>query len=140
MKSKIIWLIVILVGLALLLIAKEAKAFVAVSTPVSLGSVAPLVYQIPLYTLKQRIQQEFSPRMVKVVSCESQFRQFIYATTTLKSPTDDWGIMQINWPTWGDISLKMGLDIKGSAEDNIKMGKYILGVQGEDAWTCNRLI
>lgn len=78
--------------------------------------------------------------MVRIVGCESGYKHFSHGTTTLKSPTNDWGVMQINWPTWGKLSVEMGLDIKGSEDDNIKMGQYILSVSGEQAWVCSSLV
>jgi hypothetical protein len=78
--------------------------------------------------------------MLSVISCESGFKQFRYGTTTLISPTDDVGVMQINRPTWSKKAKEMGLDIENSVEDNIEMGKFIYSVSGENAWVCSRLI
>lgn len=78
--------------------------------------------------------------MVEVVRCESNFRQFDVDGTTLISSTTDVGVMQINLKTWLKKSQQMGLDILNSEDDNIKMGLYILKVQGISAWVCNGLI
>lgn len=102
---------------------------------------APVVPYIPqVEKLENVIRREFSPKMVAIIKCESGFRQFKHGTTTLISPTRDVGVMQINLKTWHKKSKEMGLDIFGSTEDNITMGKYILKVQGESAWTCSKKV
>lgn len=89
-------------------------------------------------TLEEKIQKEFqeTPEMMKIVACESQFRQFKDGKPLI-SPTSDVGIMQINQVHWKRAD-KMGLDIHGSVDDNIAMGKVILEEQGLNAWTCYR--
>lgn len=88
--------------------------------------------------VKGRIETEFNTRMVRIVRCESNFDQYRDGKI-LVSKTNDVGVMQINLASWLKKSKEMGLDIY-QLEDNIKMGKYILEVQGLSAWVCNSLI
>lgn len=76
------------------------------------------------------------PAMIPVVRCESDFMQYWPNGNPKISTTDDVGIMQINIPTWSKKAKAMGLDIYNNVDDNIKMGRYILKVQGITAWNC----
>ncbi len=96
---------------------------------------------VPL-TIKEKVRRAFpeEPRMVKIVQCESKFRQFDSRGNTLRSVTSDYGIMQIHLPIWGKKAKQLGLDIMGSIDDNIAMGRHIYEVQGIKAWACLKLI
>lgn len=91
-------------------------------------------------TIQEKVLDAFNDdlRMLDVVKCESDFKQFKNGKV-LTSPTSDYGIMQINW-----IHLKeaerLGLDVKNSVDDNIKMGRIIYEKEGINAWVCNKLI
>ena len=74
--------------------------------------------------------------MDAVVACESGFHQYRTDGTPLISPTGDVGVMQIHAATWGAEAKRLGLDIYGSAHDNIIMGRFILDEQGIRAWSC----
>lgn len=76
------------------------------------------------------------PRMVAVLKCESNHRQFDSNGSPLRSPTNDWGIAQINEKVWDAKAKEMGLDYKHSMEDNLKMARYVYDVQGIRAWMC----
>lgn len=75
------------------------------------------------------------PRMVNVVTCESQNTQFNDDGTPLISGTSDVGVMQINQVHWSEAK-KLGLDIFYSLDDNIKMGRMIYDSQGIKAWNA----
>lgn len=89
--------------------------------------------------VESRIREEFDERMVKIVRCESGFRQFKDNGEILIGHTNDWGVMQINVPTWLEKSKELGFDIT-TLEGNIAMGKYILKAQGYEAWVCDKMI
>jgi len=76
------------------------------------------------------------PRMLSVVKCESEFRQFKKNGDPLISPTSDVGVMQINQVHWKE-ARKLGLDIFNNEDDNIKMGRIVYEKQGINAWSCN---
>lgn len=81
------------------------------------------------------------PDMVAIAECESNFRQFNNDGTPLRGKiTPDWGIFQINEPTWDKKAQELGLNYKNSAEDNLQMAKYILEVQGKEAWVCYKKV
>lgn len=75
--------------------------------------------------------------MMAIAECESSQTQFKEDGTVVKSPTLDYGFLQINH-NWDSTAKKLGLDYKGSLHDNIKMAKYIKDKQGLKAWTTYR--
>lgn len=79
------------------------------------------------------------PKMMKIINCESGFKQFKDNGDTLISDTSDAGLMQINHTNW-EWAKKLGFDIFNSPEDNVKMGRVIYESQGLDAWTCSKII
>lgn len=103
---------------------------------------APKMPQVErILSLQDMVAQEFqdAPRMMKVIACESNFRQFDSSGKPLMSHTADVGIFQVNQVHW-DEAKSLGLDIFNSAKDNIKMGRIIYDREGIDAWTCNKLV
>lgn len=84
--------------------------------------------------------KEDAPRMKEIFTCESGLRQFDDNGNVIMSPTRDFGLAQINEKTWDTKAKEMGLDYKGSIEDNVKLAKYIHDVSGHKAWVCNQLI
>jgi hypothetical protein len=90
---------------------------------------------------KQLALREFGhiPEMVRVIECESNFRQYDKNGNPLIGFTGDIGIMQIAPQYWLEESKKLGHDIY-TAEGNIAMGKVILERQGIDAWVCHRIV
>ena len=137
MKSKILWLLIIAIILAALTLTKQALAprtaqAQATSTPVTV-SPTPV-------SISERVQKDFSKRMVDIVKCESNFRQFDSDGTVLLSPTLDVGLFQINLKAHLKQSQKMGLDIINSMEDNYKFAKWLYDAQGESPWVCSRLV
>lgn len=85
---------------------------------------------------EELIKESFkdTPEMIKIVKCESGFRQFKDGKP-LMSKTSDVGVMQINQVHWQEAK-NLGLDIFNSVQDNIKMGKIILAKEGLKAWMC----
>lgn len=157
-KSK--WLIVlaIIVGLIILCLAKKVvapkpvQASVIAPTSIQASVLAPvknaqatsssvqlLEFPIPV-SLSERVEKDFSKRMVAVVKCESNFRQFESDGTVVLSPTMDVGLFQINLKAHLKQSQKMGLDIINSLEDNYTYAKHLFDQQGEAPWVCSRLI
>lgn len=91
--------------------------------------------EIKPLTLQEKVEQTFNdPRMLKVIQCESQWRQF-HNEKPLISPTSDVGLLQINQIHW-KRAKELGLDIFNSVDDNLKMAKIIYDEQGITAWTC----
>jgi len=72
--------------------------------------------------------------MVSISKCESGLMQFRKDGVVVKSPTDDYGVMQIHKPIWEKKSRELGLDIM-TIDGNIKMARHIYEVQGLTAWT-----
>lgn len=75
--------------------------------------------------------------MLPTIACESGFRQYHQDGTVLRSGTSDVGITQINVDTWGLKAIELGYDIY-TPLGNLNMAKYILSVQGPDAWVCHK--
>jgi len=73
--------------------------------------------------------------MIMVSRCESGMNQF-YDGIVVKSRTDDVGIFQIHEPKWLLLSQELGYNIY-KEEGNILMAKYILDVQGLNAWSAS---
>lgn len=95
-------------------------------------------YQGAQKALYNEVQATFDdiPQMTAIVRCESSFRQFDAQGKPLISPTGDVGVAQINIKTWGAEAKALGLDIYGSAADNLAMARIVLKEQGLTAWTC----
>lgn len=85
-------------------------------------------------SIREKVALEFQddPRMVKVIQCESGFRQLDSAGNVLMSKTSDKGIMQLNQVHWKEAE-RLGLDIDNE-DDNIAMGRIIYDRQGIGAW------
>ena len=98
----------------------------------------PSVRDTVRYALKQA-QIDDIEHVMAVVECESHFRQFDGSGGVLTSPTEDYGIFQINRHWWLKTSQDMGLDIM-KADDNITMGIFILKTSGIKAWSCLKLV
>ncbi len=85
------------------------------------------------------LHREFNPVLVpylyEIARCESELHQFNATGTVLTSPTDDFGILQINGVHEKEAE-ELGLDFKGSMDDNVKMAKVVFDKQGLGAWTC----
>jgi len=86
------------------------------------------------------------PMLKRACSCESwgnpdkeprQFREDGTLLIGYPNPNDV-GACQINLPIWGEKAKEMGLDVINNFFDNITMAKYILSVQGMDAWKYSR--
>ena len=77
--------------------------------------------------------------VMAVVECESHFRQYDASGDVLASPTDDYGVMQINAHYWYEKAVSMGYDIF-SIDGNINMGIFILKTSGIKAWSCLKLV
>jgi hypothetical protein len=106
---------------------------------VKLPQVERTIESSTLSTL-EKIKAEFgeNSKMLGVVKCESNFRQFKNGEP-LMSPTSDVGVMQINQVHWKKAK-ELGLDIFNSVDDNIKMGRRIYDSQGIKAWTCYDIV
>jgi len=74
----------------------------------------------------------------KVLDCivqhESQGRQFNKDGSPLKSPTNDYGVMQIH-DSWIPVAKSMGLDIVNNEKDNITFGIWLANTHGLKQWT-----
>ena len=89
-------------------------------------------------TIQERIARDFSPRMVKVVACESRFKHWDSKGNVLKSPTQDYGRFQINWsniPT----AKKLGYDVM-TEEGNYDFALWLYNKYGISQWSCNRMV
>lgn len=89
------------------------------------------------------LYQEFDPSLVphfyQIAMCESSLRQWGDDGNVVMSPTSDFGIMQINQVHTKEAN-ELGLDFKGSMEDNVKMAKVVYERQGFGAWTCSKKV
>lgn len=84
-------------------------------------------------TIEEKIVATFPEEpelMLAIANCESGLHQ------DAVSHTRDFGVMQINEATWHETALQMGLDYKGSEDDNLEMARYIYEVQGTSSWVC----
>ena len=84
-------------------------------------------------TIEEKIRLAFPEEpnnMLAIVNCESGFNQ------SAVSHTRDFGLFQINEKTWDATAQEMGLDYKGSLDDNITMARYVYDIQGINAWVC----
>lgn len=108
---------------------------------VSADVISIVSYDVVPLSIKDKVAREFRdvPRMLRVIQCESKFRQFDSSGKTLRSKTSDIGVGQINQVHWKRAKA-LGLDIWNSVDDNIKMMRIIYEEQGIDAWTCNDMI
>jgi hypothetical protein len=91
-------------------------------------------------SISDRIAKDFSPRMVKIVNCESGLKQFEADGTVVLSPTLDVGLFQINLKAHLKTSQRMGLDVINSLEDNYTYAKYLYAQSGEKPWVCAGMI
>lgn len=77
--------------------------------------------------------------MVRIIECESNFRQYDKHGNPLIGFTGDIGIMQIAPQYWLEEAERLGHDIY-TAEGNIEMAKVILEKQGINAWACHGIV
>ncbi len=118
------------------------QSFIISSTSSSMALEAPVMPQVAReLSIRDKVALAFpdEPRMMDIIECESQFNQLNSRGKVLKSPTSDYGVMQIN-KIHVKEAKRLGLDIFTSVDDNIKMGRIIYEQQGLDAWTCNRKV
>ena len=95
--------------------------------------------EIKVINVEDLIRQTFPEApdtMVSVANCESGLKQFDSRGQVITSHTKDFGILQINEKFWDLKAKELGLDYKGSLEDNLKMARHIYDVQGKKAWVC----
>lgn len=137
---KILILIFALIIAALLLIPYEVEGEPVESVATTTLATTTVTIATTTKTTYEIVAEAFAdnPRMIDVIRCESNFRQF-HNGVPLVSRTSDVGVMQINQVHW-PRARALGLDIFNSIEDNIAMGKIILREQSISAWTCHRLI
>lgn len=74
------------------------------------------------------------PELLCIAQHESGMRQFTDSGAPLKSPTDDYGVMQIH-SSWIPLATKMGLDIVHNAQDNIEFGIWLANTHGYSQWS-----
>ena len=120
-------------GLALALSAVLNPAFIsAPSTPATL----PVAQ-----TVEQYVDSYFAdvPAMIKVASCESQFRQFTKDGTILQnSKSSAVGVFQIMASIHQDLAdQNLGLDIY-TVQGNVAYAKYLYDTQGLKPWAASR--
>jgi hypothetical protein len=98
---------------------------------------------VPPETDKQLLARYFSPtvalKMYELATCESHNRQSVDGKVVTSS-THDYGYLQINQATWDDKAKELGLDYKGSLEDNIRMAKVVYEAQSFQGWSCYAII
>lgn len=137
--KKILWLVILII---LFLIVALSRRALAPQTAEAQVISTPTVQEecLTVSCISERVQKDFSKRMVAVVKCESNFRQFDSDGTVLLSSTLDVGLFQINLKAHLKQSQKMGLDIINSMEDNYTYAKHLYDEQGETPWVCSRLI
>ena len=89
-------------------------------------------------SVKRQILAYFKdvPEMIKIAGCESGFRQFDDDGNVVVSPTNDFGLFQINFETWNEKAKELKLDYKNKIEDNMKMARYIYENSGLNSWVC----
>jgi hypothetical protein len=76
----------------------------------------------------------------RIIDCESELYQGSINHNRREDGSiwsTDYGLFQINDYFWNKKALKLGLNYKESREDNIKLGFYILEVQGLSAWRAS---
>lgn len=80
-----------------------------------------------------------APIMVKVASCESNFRQFGEDGQPLLgwANSDDIGVMQINLEAHGVKAKQLGLDL-GKLEDNLAFARHLYNTQGLAPWVYSK--
>lgn len=115
----------------------------------NIGLVAPTLPSVArMPSIRDKVADTFpdEPKMLPVVGCESDFRQFDSRGKPLMSGTSDVGVMQINKIHWKEAK-RLGLDIFYSVDDNIAMGRIIYDTKkkngdivGLTAWTCNKKV
>lgn len=104
--------------------------------------VSSSTYKAPFYPIWWDGYEELR----RACSCESwgtpeleprQFREDGSLLRGYPNPNDV-GACQISTVWWGKKAKELGLDIEGSYFDNIKFAKFILSVQGMDAWKYSK--
>lgn len=102
----------------------------------------PIVSFTEKSIVKGKIKRYFEdvPEMVAIAECESGFRQFDSDGNPLRSPTNDFGAMQINRKVWHKKSIELGYDYQNDLDDNLKMARYVYEQQGLDAWVCAKKV
>ena len=73
--------------------------------------------------------------ILRVVRCESGFRQYDATGGVLTSTTSDKGVFQINTGYWLKKSQDLGFDID-TIDGNIDMGLWIYKNVGINQWVC----
>lgn len=90
------------------------------------------------------LYSEFDPSVVpylyQIAICESGVKQWSSDGKTIVSPTNDYGILQINHNAWDKTAQSLGLDYKNSLVDNVKMAKVVYQEQGLQAWSCQKKV
>ena len=79
------------------------------------------------------------PDLKRVLKCESGMKHYNKDGTVLKSPTGDWGIMQINARYHLKAAKRLGYDIMKKA-DNIAYGMLLYKQRGLRPWVCARIL
>lgn len=122
------WLIELILTLLVLLVPIQVESYEAEVEPV----------EVKELTTEEKIEERFGhiPHMVETLRCESGLRQFDSVGNPLKSPTNDYGIGQINDYTWSGRASELGIDYKNNIEGNLDMIEVVLEEQGIEAWVC----
>ncbi|HEY6020773.1 MAG TPA: hypothetical protein VIY48_13020 [Candidatus Paceibacterota bacterium] len=122
-------------GLALALSAALAPAQ-------GLAAAAPTPVQAPAaQTVRQYVESQFAdtPVMIKIASCESQFRQFDTDGDVLQNPhSTAIGVFQIMASIHKDLAdQNLGLDIT-TLEGNVAYAKALYKDQGTTPWNASK--
>jgi hypothetical protein len=89
-----------------------------------------------LADIEERIRETFpenSEQMVRIAKCESGARQFKDNGELVIGPTSDYGVFQ-NHEQHRSLWEKLGLDVEGSAKDNITFARYLYDHGGIAHW------
>ena len=97
---------------------------------------------VTLEKLKRQVEQEEAIASIlsdlkKVLVCESGLQHYRKDGSVLRSPTNDYGIMQINAKSHLKTARNLGYDIMDLA-DNIRYGMLLYRNEGLKPWVCAR--
>jgi hypothetical protein len=106
------------------------------SNPVAIASTTDSVKDVASFVKSSYADD---PVLVKIASCESNFRQYDANGNILRGVENhyDVGVMQINEKYHLDEAVSMGLDIR-TTKGNVAFAKYLYDTQGADPWSASQ--
>lgn len=92
--------------------------------------------------LRIEFGDRLTPYMFAIMDCESDLMQWRKDGSVVKSETLDFGIGQINEPTWDKRAKELGIDYKNDWRENIRMMKVVYeeSKRGLLNWTCRKAL